>query len=90
MPREQRLLGYAVGSRMTQQQAVNQQGQGEVDDNGMPVMTQILELILIDQQFGDVVIIPLTREGVENVKKALNPSGLIVPTPGAVPPLLPK
>lgn len=90
MPKEQRLMGYSVGSRMTQQQSVNQQGQGEVDENGTPVMVQILELAFVDHQVGDIVIVPLTREGVENVKRALNPSGLIVPPPGAVPPLLPK
>lgn len=83
MPRETRLLGYGVGSRMTQQPKMTPAGP-EVDENGFPVLVQVLELILVDQQTGDVVILPLTEEGVQAVKNALSPSNLIVPPPGSV------
>lgn len=83
MPRETRLLGYGVGSRMTQQPKMTPAGP-EVDEHGFPVLVQVLELILVDQQTGDVVILPLTEEGVQAVKNALAPSSLIVPPPGSV------
>jgi hypothetical protein len=66
---------------MTQQPKMGPAGP-EVDENGFPVIVPVLELILVDQQTGDVVVLPLTEEGVEAVKKALAPSSVIVPPPG--------
>lgn len=84
MPKEERLLGYGVGSKMTQQQGMTPEGPA-FDEQGMPVMIPVLELILIDQMSGDIVIIPLTPEGVEAVKRAINPSGLVIAQPGQIP-----
>jgi len=82
MPREIRLMGYGVASRMTQQPKIGPNGVPEQDDLGLPVMIPILELVFIDQRNGDVVILPLTEEGVQAVKNAISPSNLIVPPPG--------
>jgi hypothetical protein len=68
---------------MTQQPVMGPAGP-ETDENGFPIMMQVLELILVDQQNGDLVILPLTEDGVQAVKNALSPSSLIVPPPGSV------
>ena len=82
MPREIRLMGYGVASRMTQQPKIGPDGLVEQDEMGIPMMISILELVFIDQRNGDVVILPLTEEGVAAVKKAISPTSLIVPPPG--------
>lgn len=57
-------------------------GQQVKDEFDLPRMQPILELIFIDQMKGDVIVIPLTPDGVEAVKNAINPSPVIVPPPG--------
>ena len=72
MPRETRLLGYGIGSRGTRQVAVGPDGQPQMDpETGQPVMIDITELIMQDQRSGDILILPLTPEGVEVVKQAI-------------------
>lgn len=78
MPRETRLLGYGVGSRMTQQPKMQPDGQPEVDEHGVMILQPVLELMFVDQLTGDMIILPLAEEGVTAVQRALNPSGLIV------------
>jgi hypothetical protein len=67
---------------MTQQAQIGPDGQQVKDDFGLPQMIPILELIFIDQMKGDIIVVPLTPEGVEAVKHAINPSPVIVPPPG--------
>lgn len=83
MPKEIRLLGYGVGSRMTQQPVMGPAGP-EVNDDGFPVMQQVLELIFVCQMTGDTIILPLTEAGIEAVKNAMSPSSLIIPPAGTI------
>lgn len=85
MPKDIRHNGVAVGSNMTRQQKITAEGP-EVDDVGMPVMIEILELIFVDPRTGDTDIFPLTEQGVAAVKQAIEPrSGIVVAKPGMIP-----
>lgn len=84
MPRETRLLGYGVGSKMVKQQAMTPTGPA-TDEMGMPILINVLELIFIDQHNGDIIVVPLTPEGVEAVKGAMNPSGLVIAQSSQIP-----
>lgn len=83
MAKEIRLLGFGVGSRMTQQPQMGPEGP-VMNDDGFPVMVQVLELMFVDQVTNDMYILPLTEAGVEAVKRAINPSSVIIAAPGAV------
>jgi hypothetical protein len=83
VPRETRLLGFGVASRMTVQ-PLHGPGGPQYNEDGSPVMINVLELMFIDQQTGEIFILPLTDEGIAATQKALNPSSLIVPAPGSV------
>jgi hypothetical protein len=85
MPTETRLHGFGVGSRKTSQQEVGPDGIPITDDNGLPKMMPVIELIFFEQKTGDTYILPLPPAGVEAVQNALNPSPLIVPQPGESP-----
>lgn len=83
MPKETRLLGYGIGSRGTRQIAIGPDGQPEIDEaTGQPKMNMITELLMQDARTGDILILPLTEEGVEVLLKALRPSAIVVPPPG--------
>lgn len=80
--RETRLLGYGVASRQTRQPGFSSDGSPILDDKGNPAIIDVLELVLINQQDGQLYILPLTEEGVQVIEKALRPSSLVIPPAG--------
>lgn len=80
--KEIRLTGYGMASRKVKQPGQNEDGTPALDENNIPVLLDITELVFIAPDRQEMFIIPLTDDYVEAMIAALKPSSVVIPPAG--------